>query len=481
MLKNLRRYLFGYDAAKPKGRRAPPIVSRRSEDRELLTGDRLKLISATRDLSRNFSIAAWAIRKHLDYVSTFSFQAKTGDGALDDQLEAFMAWWSLPANCDAAGRHSLSKITRLAEGHATVDGDLLINKLADGRLQGIEGDRIDSSMAPMLPGMLADNVHNGVWCNVNGRPISYAVNRRTSSGVVFDLWLPARFSYLHGYFNRFDQIRGVSPLTTAINSLRDVYENFDYALAKAKVSQLFAMAFYRDSADSLGDTATVEGGNESEPKYAVDFGGGPQKLELEPGDRAEFLESKQPSSEFQAFASMMIGVSLKALDIPFSFYDEAHTNYSGARQALLQYEQSASIKRAGVVQMLDNVTEWRLNMAVRDGDIVLPSGFRIADLNWDWVHRGVPWIDPLKEVNGDIAAIGAGLRSPQQIAKERGFDAYEVLDQIAEWQKYAASIGVQLGEPKHDDGNDQNDEANSNSGNANGSDGTDDQEQRRRN
>lgn len=442
-------FRFGYDAAKPKGRRAAPVVSRRSEDRELQSGDRLKLLSATRDLNRNFSIAAWAIRKHLDYVSTFSIQAKTGVPELDDQVEEFFAWWSLPANCDASGRHSLSKITRLAEAGRTIDGDLLVNMLADGRLQGIESDRIDSQMAPIPDGALAEQIHNGVWCNVNGRPIAFAVNRRTQTGTVFDTWLSARFAYLHGYYQRFDQVRGVSPLTTAINSLRDVYENFDYALAKAKVSQLFALAFYRESADSLGDVATTET-NEDEPKYSVDFSGGPLKLDLEPGDRAEFLESKQPSSEFQAFTQMMIGVSLKALDIPYSFYDEAHTNYSGARQALLQYEQSAEIKRADIRQMLNQITRWRLAMAVQQGDIVLPSGFAFSNLKWEWVHRGVPWIDPLKEVEGDIAAIGAGLRSPQQIAKERGFDAFDVIDQIAEWRQYAEAKGVKLGEQNNE-------------------------------
>ena len=51
-------------------------------------------------------------------------------------------------------------------------------------------------------------------------------------------------------------------------------------------------------------------GDGEDDRYSVEFGRGPIKLEMEPGDRAEFLESNQPSSEFQAFSELIIGVAL---------------------------------------------------------------------------------------------------------------------------------------------------------------------------
>jgi hypothetical protein len=39
------------------------------------------------------TIAAWAIRKHLDFVSTFSFHARTDDDDLNMLLERKMAEW----------------------------------------------------------------------------------------------------------------------------------------------------------------------------------------------------------------------------------------------------------------------------------------------------------------------------------------------------------------------------------------------------
>lgn len=440
---------FDYDATGTSMRRKAPVVSVWSEDRMLKDSKRRVIKSAAADLQRNFSIAAWMIRKHLDYVSTFNFQARTGNDDMDEQVEGFMRWWSRPQNFDAAGRHSLARFIRLAECSRTIGGDVLVNQLADGRVQGVESDRVcsDKGFDQQAAGLNGLRITNGVAVNQNGRAVAYIVYRRNdeTGQLEFDRVLPAGFAYLHGYYSRYDQVRGVSPLTAGINSLRDVYENFDYALAKAKIAQLFALAFYREHGDPLGtlsETGTDENGEAT--GYSVDFSKGPVQLDLDPGDRAEFLESKQPSSEFQSFTQAVVMASLKSLDIPYSFYDESHTNYSGMRVAWLQYDQSAEAKRADNVELLDRLTAWRLAMAIEDGDLALPAGMGLSGIRWEWINKGVPWVDQLKEVTSNIAAIGAGLASPQKIAKAQGEDVFETIDQIAEVMDYARERGVPL-------------------------------------
>src|SRR6187401_3489249 len=83
-----------YDAVHAKNKRSAPTGILRSEDAELTPADRRKMLSASRTLHRNFTVAAWMIRKHLDYVSTFTFQARTGNDSLDDSLEKLVRWWS---------------------------------------------------------------------------------------------------------------------------------------------------------------------------------------------------------------------------------------------------------------------------------------------------------------------------------------------------------------------------------------------------
>jgi lambda family phage portal protein len=445
-LHKARHYLFGYDAVESKNRRQAPTGRLRSEDKELLPHQRRKLTSAARDIHRNFTIAAWAIRKHLDYVSTFSFQSRTGSADLDGRIEDLMDWWSRPANCDVAARHSFPRLVRLAEERRTVDGDVFFLKLSDGRLQAIEGDRVQTPTSGLPQGVLPTEFVHGVQVDDAGQAKAYAVCKRPASGAdfMFERLIPAAFVVHHAFFDRFDQVRGISPLAAAINTLRDTYEGFDYAMAKAKVAQMFALAFYREAVEPLGEVTgeTEDGDGTPEKGYQVDFGRGPVLLDLEPGDRAEFLESKSPSTEFQAFTQTMIQTALKGLDIPYSFFDEAHTNYSGARQALLQYEQSADVKRHDVRLMLNNLTAWRLRLFLADGVLELPRGMTLADLRWEWIAKGIPWIDPLKEVNADIAAIGAGLASRTDVLKQQGKDFYDVADQLAAENEYLDSLGL---------------------------------------
>jgi len=420
------------------GRRRSRRAALQSEDRELSKRQRSKLVSNTRDLQRNMSIAAWAIRKHLDYCSTFSFQCRTGILNLDDRIESLMTWWSRPVNCDISSRHSLQRLVRLAEERRTIDGDVFIMKLSDGRIQIIEGDRVQTPSSDLPASFDSARLVHGVDVSSEGRARRYVICDRGDSAnrFTFRAAIPAEFIYQHGFFDRYDQVRGVSPLAAALNTFSDVYECAEYALAKAKVSQLFGLKFKR-----AGDQPLTPDDNAQTP-YQFNFGQGPQLLDLDPGDDAEFIESNTPSTEFSAYCEKMIGASLKALDIPYSFYDESFTNYSGARQALLQYEQSAQCKRADVQQFLNQLTAWRVGLWIEDGELALPKGMMLGDVTWDWIPAGLPWIDPLKEVNADVTAIQAGLSSRQQVCRERGQDFFSIADQLAQEHAYMKEKGL---------------------------------------
>lgn len=438
----------GYDAATadPK-KRSTVAIENRAEDAILDRYKRDALRSNANDSARNFAVAAWMIRKHLDYVSTFAFQSKTGDPDLDKRIEDLVAWWARPENFDAARRHSLHRSIRIAEARRTLDGDMAYHLRRDGRTSGIEGDRFRN---PKTPDDRAKKAVQGLQLGTNGEVRAAALHARTKSGFAFDRWVDARYLRFHGYYDRFDQVRGVSPLASGLNTLRDLYENFDHALTKTKLSRLLGLAIYRDATEdeSLGLTSRNEIDQDGDGDvdvddqdvaggYEVDFSDGLAMLDLDPGDRAEMLESKTPPVEFQTFTSAMVGVALKSLDIPYSFYDESHSNYSGSRQALLQYEESAKIKRADNRALLASLTRWRLAMFVQAGTLELPRGMNVRDLAFDWIASGLPWIDPLKETNANALAITAGIKSRTEICKERGRDFGEV---VAELQAEAVAL-----------------------------------------
>lgn len=430
---------FQYDATDARGKRKTAKQYTTSEDLILDPSKRSKLVANGRDLARNFAIASWMIRRHLDYVASFEFHCRTGNVDFDGQVESFVERWSKPWNFDRAGRHNLARMIRIGEIRRVIDGDIGFLKLADGRLQGIEGDRIKNPT-----GETSGQWLHGVNVDGGGRARAYALWDRSRSGLTFNRTVPASRLELLGYFDRFDQVRGISPLASALNPLRDVYEGFDLALAKMKVAQLFAMIFTSKSLDGAGTTTSTED-EEGKFKYEVDFGKGPIKLELEENEDAKFLTDNHPSSEFQTFSELIIQVALKSLDIPFSFYNESFTNFFGSRAAWLHYQRSCKPKQNDLRELLDSLTYWRVMLGVLDGDIQLPGKMTISDIQWEWVATGMPWWDPAKEINGDLLAIGAGLDNPQRIVKERGRgDFYDNVDRLAEAKAYAESKGVNL-------------------------------------
>ena len=449
----LARIRKAYDAIVDKDRRRPPVRRVRHEDDAVGPRDREQLGATGRDVVRNFAIARYAINKHLDYVSSFSFQANTGDPALDAAVEQFIAGWSGRNRCDIARRHPLRRLIRLAEACRCVEGDVAFLKIAGavgsnnrGKLQAIEGGRIaqtddipDSVGGPKV-------FRNGVKTSAGGAAIEYHVANRDEHGrLQWGRVVPARNLLFHAFYDRFDQVRGVSPVVSSLNTLQDVYEGMDYALAKIKVAQLFGLAVYRGSDDPLGAESAIDtDGDGVTDETGVDFGRGPFQLDLDAEDRAEFLEAKTPAGETVEFLRQMIAVALKSLDIPYSFFDESFTNFYGSRGGLIQYLKSCRHKIADLQELLDDATRWRLGLAVADGELELPAGLDFADLRWEWVPDGVPWWDPVKEVNGHRMAIGAGLSDYQTVCRTAGTDFYQNVDRRAEQEAYARERGVTL-------------------------------------
>lgn len=430
-----------YEAAESSTKRKTVPAVLETEDNELPPTKRTQLQAAAYDIRRNFSLAGWMIRRHLDYVATMSFRSMTGNLQLDAQVEAAMNWWAQPEHCDITGRHTLQRLVRLLEAGAVISGDSGLLLLADGRLQSIEGERVRHDCGDVPPEVTSHNPIHGVLVNEAGKALSYCVAKRSrgnfSSRFVFDRLVPAEWFVLHGTFDRTDQVRGVTPLSAALNELADTKESCELARARLKIDQLFGIAFYREQADPLGNTTQTDD-TEGAEKYEVDFGAGPVKLELDPGDRAEFLESKNPSEQFLAFNDRMIQFAIKSLDIPFSFFNESFTNYSGSRQALLQYEQSAEAKRNNLRTALDRITAWRLAMFIEDGQI----DAKLSDMAWHWDGAGLPWIDPVKEIEGDERSVALGVNSRQRVARSRGVDFFDVSIERAIENRFLAKLGL---------------------------------------
>ena len=125
-----------YEATEDRGKRTAASGINRSEDLELNSYQRRQVSSDVLDLNRNFAVASWAIRRHLDYVATQRFHAITPDSGFNTELEAMITESERPAWCDASGIHPFPRMVRLTEATRVFHGDGGLIGLADGKLQG---------------------------------------------------------------------------------------------------------------------------------------------------------------------------------------------------------------------------------------------------------------------------------------------------------------------------------------------------------
>lgn len=453
--------LDGYRAIDDSDRlRKPSRVRSVSEDRVLKDRQRQRLTATQRDVFRNFAVCTWLVNKHLDYVSRFRFRSVSQDEGWNREYEAWRREASRPERFDLAGRHDLDRAVRLTEGHRVLDGDAFWGKYSAGRFRGlvelIEGDRVrdDGFADDGRPRRSRENVVNGVEVDPrSGRAVRYGVANRTDSGFAPGRTVPARNLIPVGYYMRFDQVRGVSPLASACNTLKDIDESFDYARAKIKLSQMLGLVQKRSAEGQVAEyvarkTVSEYEENGGDPyedgELELDLSGGLFSVGLDPGDELDMLESKTPASETVAFLKLMIQVACRALDIPYSFFSEDFTNFYGQRGSFLSYLQSAQVKRADLVGQLDRWHRWRSGLAVADGSLQLPSGWEYSDLRHEHLPIGQPWWDPAKEITASLMEIAAGINSPQNVCHALGRDYEENIDDRAAAERYAARQGVEV-------------------------------------
>jgi capsid protein len=264
--------------------------------------------------------------------------------------------------------------------------------------------------------------------------------------MAFERFISAQNLHLHAYCDRFDQYRGVSPLASAYNEIRDVYEGMSLHLVQAKVAGLFGLKVTRSADLAMGHVSggTDENGDEDRSSYSVNFGSGPIFLDMEPGDDAAFLDNSNPAANMQDFWKFVSLVALKALDIPYGLFDESAANFFGNKTAWLSYDRACEAKRHRVQCLLNRITQFKMLVAIRNGRLRPPRTIN-GDRPWAWLPRKMPWWRPLEEVTASLKAIEGGLTTPQQVCAENDQgDWYKNVDEIARAIAYAKSKNVSL-------------------------------------
>ena len=456
-------FQFGYNAVEDKGRRQAP-KPRVYHEAEILTKlKRRKLQATAQDQARNLSLVAWMVRKHLDYVSKFHLSFRTDKPELDALVNRIFRWHGRPENLDYMQRFGRDEFFRMFELEKVLAGDAAILKLPDLKLQAIESDEITKG-----EGAPAEVNDSGLVVDSMGRPTHFAICKRNTGTNAASQYEhhslePRENVIFDAYWTRFkSQYRGVSPLSTAINTVQDLHEGMEFNLLKAKMHALFGLAITRK--DDAGDGgmggasgATAETASATANATGTTFDINPRSiniLDMNPGEDVKTIESGSPSSEFVEGSYLFIQIAMLALDIPITFFDSRRSSFSARIADLNEYEVSNDAKRTKNRYVRQAYSDWVLEQIWNDPrsewglrEAASRAGYsRLRDIQEqaEWVASGSPWIDKLHQLQGDEIGISLGLDNAIDAARRRGGDVFHNIDRQAQVIEYAKSKGVPL-------------------------------------
>jgi lambda family phage portal protein len=384
--------------------------------------------------------------------------------ALEKRLEAeFALWANEKTKCDAAGVNDFAGMQQLAflswqlsgDCFAVVERTPATARAPYGlRLRVIEADRVstpkelanwDETRGTAKGG---NQIFDGVELDGFGTVTAYYVNNgynepRTWTRVEANDKKTGLPNILHIMdAERPEQYRGVSALAQIIEPVLQL-RRYTKSELDAAVYESMLFGYVTTSAENFpgftGD-APPDAPQAKEPKqppqYDLESG---TVTRLDPGEDMKFFSPERPGGEFSNFThaiSEQIGAALEEpADLILKSFSKS---YSASRAALLEAWKSFKMRRAWFVSdFCRPVYELWLSEAAARGRIRAPGFFndplaRAAWLGAEWIGPAQGQLDPVKEIQAELLAIGAGITTREQAtAKLNGGNWDDNVRQIA--------------------------------------------------
>jgi capsid protein len=401
---------MSYRQLRPTTRNRGLETSAGSEEQEINSWDRQKLIATMRKQKRENSLVHGIINRVTDNVCGSDgpmLQFTTEDEKYNEDIEQ---WWkAVSREIEARGVLSFGEYIRVAHMEQFAVGDMGTIKLDSGKIQGIESERI--STPDDMRGR--DDVIEGVKIDFIGVPEKYWVGRRGNYAGHMKDHKPfdAKDFYLHYRPDRFDMVRGVSELFSNLENIYDLEEYLMVEKQGAKFASLFGVKTKNmqteDKEESLlGQIATNgESVKKKAPKVEV---GSILNVELHGEEDIEFMDNNRPGPQFSPFVQIMSRLIGVGVDLPIELVllDFKQASFSSIRGALNEARRSFLARRVAVTKLASHIFEWRLKMAFEKKEL---REIKKHGMRYEWLYPGWGMLNPQVEIMAAGDAIDKGL------------------------------------------------------------------------
>jgi lambda family phage portal protein len=363
---------------------------------------------------------------------------------------------------DVAGTGTFYDVQSLALRSLVVDGEFFAHAVVrrDGSyaVEIVDCDRIVSPQ-----GIDTDKIRGGVEIDDEGRHARYWILLTHPSDVQWNTrWQLEPTPYakmdgpvqvvMHGYRRkRAAQTRGVPWLAPGIEYLRNLHHYLGSELIAARAASNYALFIKRSVTALDGDIHPVQGtpdtGRTADFHETLEAG----TIEyLNEGEEPFAFNPNRPGSSFAPFVERMLRAISTTIGISYEVLcrDFGRMNLSSARAMLRECHRNYDRSRTLLNRQL-NTPAYNsvITKAVAEGQLQPPAAFLDnpeAFLAVRWVAPAYGFVDPVTDVEGSRKACDANMSTPQQEAARYGQDAYEILQQRAEFFAAAAKLEKQF-------------------------------------
>jgi lambda family phage portal protein len=442
-------------------------------------------LDAVRARSRQLARDNEYIHKWLSLLVTnvvgpqgFRFQARVydrpgvPDSGANNAIEAAWARFGRKGVADVTGRHTLAGFLQTAVKTLATDGEVII-QIVRGASAGnafgvgfrlIDADRLETRLNRSADGT-SNAIRMGVELNEWGRPVAYHL-RNTHPGDLYHttgaqgmqtLRVPAA-DIIHEFIaDRPEQVRGIPWAHAAMQRLNNIGAYEEAAIIASRVGAS-KMGFFTTPTGDVTELANGTGEDgEGQPDASTlymdadpgTFQGLPAGTEFTP------FSPEYPAQMFDPFVKANLRAACSGL---LSAYHSVGNNlegvsFSSIRSGTLEDRDYWTILQDWFADnVLDRLhAEW-LGSALAFGQITGPTGaaLPLAKLDKFTPHifqgRRWEWVDPNADIQADLTAIRAGLKSPQQVAAKLGVDYEDLLTEIQQAQAMRQRMGLDFPE-----------------------------------
>ncbi|KQN93859.1 portal protein [Sphingomonas sp. Leaf231] len=435
-----------YDAAtkgrRTKGWRRPSS----SADGENAKGI-VMLRNGAHDLVRNNKYAAAGVRQIVANMigDGIAVQLKHDDPIVQKRAQEEWDRW---AESKVDGNGDFYEHQKLTARGVVVGGETLTAWHADadgpnGRIEGLEGDYLDHSRTGTTTA--GGRIVQGVQFDRDRARSAYWLFADHPGDVLFggaEMSAPIAAQHVDHVFERlrFGQTRGVSWLSSVAMTLRDIGDIEDAVRMQQKVQACLGLVITPGEGNSGSPLAAPREGEAKDERGIESLAPG-MIVRARPGETVNTINPSQSGGAVEFIRQQMAAVSANMAPYHLMTGDVSQANYSSLRAAMLghwslldDWQQNVIIPHA----VRPAVDRRMARLALLTGDkryLAMKVGYALP------VRR---FVDPIKDLMGELIEIRAGLKTLSRSLAERGINTDDQLSEIKRLNDIIDDLGLAL-------------------------------------